>query len=126
MGICYINLTIEIPNVNAQTMTPEIAGDAARTAGNILRFDASSNAVKRSWVLKANYLTATQFSAIYNYLKSINFGFTYFWIDELGGAAATDSIMAKVTLTSSERVQFQAPTVWESQGKNISLTVIEQ
>jgi hypothetical protein len=125
MAICYINQTIEI-SVNSLSMKPETSGDMARTAGNTLRFDVSSNAVKRTWNITSKNLTSAQFAAIYNYLASINFGITYFWLDDFGGAAATDSIQAKIDITGIERVQFGTATGWENNGKNITLNIIEQ
>ncbi len=126
MAICYINQTIEIPNIKSIDFNPEIAGDMARTAGNKLRYDVSTNATKEGRSFQAIYLTLTQFDSIYNYLKSINFGFTYFWVDEYGGTAAANSIIAKINNFKAQRVQFGTPLGWENNGKNISFDVIEQ
>ena len=121
MAICYINQTIEIP-VNSLSIKLEISGDMARTAGNILRFDVSSNAIKRSWSITSKYLTNTDFNTIYNYLASINFGFTHFWLDDFGGTAITNSIQAKIDISNIERVYFSG----NSNGKNITISITEQ
>ena len=106
MGMCYINQTIEIPiqgSSRAIGFKPDVTGDLARTAGGTLRYDVSTDAVKRGWDIQAELLTQVQFEAIYNYLKSINFGFTYFWLDSFGGTAALNSITARILIVSAPR-----------------------
>lgn len=124
MAVAYINQTIELPNVTAQQITHEIVGDAGRTAGGKYRRDVV--AAKRVWSLECRYLTNAEYDSIVDYLRdTILFGSCDFWLDEFGGAAATDSITAYVEVEGDERVQFMGAS-WESQGRNLTLRIIEQ
>ncbi len=123
MAICYINQTIEIPiqgSSRAIGFKLDVAGDLARTAGGTMRYDVSSGAVKRGWDIQTELLTKAQFEVIYDYLKSINFGFTYFWLDSFGGTATANSITARILITSAPREKI--PGIYYG----LSISVTEQ
>ena len=120
--IAYINQTIEIPHVTEQDSPPEYIGQGSRTATGRFRYDAI--AMKKSYTLKATYLTPSEFNAIESYLFSIKGGITDFWIDEFGGDSSTHSVRAQIILKDVERVQFSRDGVWYNNGKTIELEVI--
>lgn len=123
--IAYLNAgAIELPGVRAQTIDREIVGESARTAGGKLRRDVVT--VKRVWRLELQYLTNAQYDAIVDYLDGILYGATTFWLDELGGTAAANSIAAYVDVEDDERVQFRDAAEWQNDGRNLMLIVQEQ
>ncbi len=125
MAIAYLdNGAIEIPGVQAQKLTRQVVGERGRTAGGKLRQDVV--AVKRAWRLECKYLTTTQYNAIIDHLNSLLFGATTFWLDELGGTAAANSIAVYVDIEDDERVQFARDGTWYENGHSITLTVTEQ
>lgn len=126
MGIAYLNNgAIEIPNVKAESLDPELIADEARTADGTLRRDVL--AVKRTWRLDCIFLTKAQYDAIMDYLDSIMWSGTTFWCDEFTGTAATSSIPVLVSVAKDERVQFtRSDGVWEQQGRHLSLIIKER
>jgi hypothetical protein len=125
MSIAYLNSgAVELPNVRMVRPQRLVIGDEGRTAGGKLRRDVV--AVKRSWTLECAFLTQTQYDAIVGYLDGILFAATTFWLDELGGAAATDSIAAYVNIDADDRVQFGDATGFHGDGHSIVLIIREQ
>lgn len=123
MAVAIINETIEIPNVQVQTLEHEVIGETAYTALGKLRADRIT--AKLSWELEAVYLTNDEYLDIYNHLDSINFGVTDFWLDEFAGDATTDSIDAVITITGDERVEFFRDGIFHCDGRNLNLFIRE-
>jgi len=125
MAVAYLNKTIELPTVTAQRINREMVGERSSTALGKLRQDVVR--VRRAWRLECKFLTQTQYSAIVNHLQTNLFAATDFWLDEFGGTASANSIMAYVDIEEDERVQFRNPNnTWESQGRNLTLIVRER
>ena len=60
-------------------------------------------------------------------MESVSWAAVPFWLDEFGGTAAANSIMAYVDVEDDERVQFRNPNnTWESQGRHLTLMVRER
>lgn len=122
MSLAYINEDIELVNIQAQSIAHEIIGETAFTALGKLRADRITS--KKSWTLESVYLTNAEYKEILDYLESINFGVTSFWLDEFGGEPENDSIDAIVTIESDERVMFFRDG-FNNDGRNLSLLVRE-
>ena len=123
MALAYINKTIELPNVKTQNIEYIDLSDGSYTAGGNYRKDSLD--VKRVWEFEAINLTSSQHSAIITHLLNNNFGMTYFWLDEFGGSASSDSIDAFIYISKDERIQFGKNGNWHDDGKNMSFEVIE-
>lgn len=125
MAYAYLNNgAIELPNLKAQSIDHEIIADEARTADGTLRRDVL--ATKRVWKLDLVFLTKAQYDAIMNHLASAGWGMVRFWIDELGGTAAANSINAYVSVAKDERVQFRNASGWQQDGRHLSLVITEK
>lgn len=122
--IAVINKTIEVPNVYDQSIDYEDLSDAGRTALGTYRKDTIG--VKRTWNLRASKLTYSQYKAIVDYLLSISQGETWFWLDEFGGTADTNSIKVIIEMDQDTREQFGLNGQWHSSGRSIGLRVIEK
>jgi hypothetical protein len=128
MATAYLNQTIEIPNIVFQKITREILGKKTPTAGGKLRMDIGNNTipVKRTWVLECRAVSAEKYNEIVGYLNGIFWCETDFYLDEFGGTPATKSIKAFIEMNDDSRAPFQGESGWDSQGRNLQLTVIEQ
>jgi len=124
MSVVVINQDIEVPNVYEQDIDPDIIGDSDRTALGTLRSDVVT--AKDEWVFEARYLTYSEYVDIKSHLQSVNYTATDFWYDEFGGDASTDSIQAKIEIIGDERVQFRRNGTFHSDGRNLTLEVIEK
>lgn len=125
MTSAYLNAgAIEIPGVQTQKLGRQVIGERGRTAGGKLRQDVV--AVKRAWRLECKFMTNIEHDAIVNHLDTLMYGATTFWLDELGGTAAANSIPAYVDIEDDERVQFGRGGVWHSDGHSITLAITEQ
>lgn len=125
MIYAYLNNgAVELPNLRAQSIDHDLIADEARTADGTLRRDVLAR--KRVWKLDLILLTKAQYDAIMNYLASAGWGAVRFWLDELGGTAAANSIDAYASVAKDERVQFRSATGWEEQGRNLSLIITEK
>jgi hypothetical protein len=113
---------VEIPNVTAEEMVPEVIADRARTASGKLQQDVVT--VKRRWQLTASYLMPTEANAILNLLAGKSYGAVAFWIDEFGAEANT--IAAYVTITRLQRVSFGKDGAWYNNGRHLEMIVEEQ
>jgi len=125
MAIVYIGKTVAVNNVSKVSDPDEILGDFERTAGGTLRGDIVGSGYKRSWELEVIFNTKTEFDAVRNHLRSVFYLETDFWIDDLGGAAATHSISAFITL-EPRRVQFGRDGAWHSSGRVYTMKVREK
>jgi hypothetical protein len=128
MATAYLNQTIEIPNVVSQKITREIMGKKTPTAGGKLRMDIgnATTPVKRTWALECRAISAAKYQEIITYLDSIFWCETDFYLDEFGGTPVTNSIKAFIEMNDDSRAPFQGTGGWDSQGRNLQLTVIEQ
>lgn len=123
MAVVTINKSIDIPNVSQVSGTPISIGSKRRTPlGNLI---VQKAARKREWTFRANKITKDEFDAFNDHLDSILGGKTYFWIDEFGGNAENDSILALIELKPWDRVQFGRDGAWHKDGRNIEFTVEE-
>lgn len=123
MATAYLNKALEIPNVSAQRIDWELVGERSRTAGGNMRQDLV--AVKRTWKLTSIFVTPTYYTTIINTLNILNWR-GWFWLDEFGGTASTDSIMAFYSIDEDERVQFRRGKQWINNGRRLVLTVTER
>jgi hypothetical protein len=127
MGIAYINQTIEIPRVTSQEITREILGQRKRTAGGKMRMDINGFVpIKRQWKLKSAVLTNAQYDTIISYLDSVLWCEVDFWLDEFGGTPSLNSIKVFIEVSSDSRRPFQGDSGWDSRGRDLDLTIIEQ
>ena len=125
MAVAYINKTIELPTVTAQRISREMVGERSSTALGKLRQDVVR--VRRAWRLECRFLTNAQYTAIISHMESVSWAAVPFWLDEFGGTASANSIMAYVDVEEDERVQFRNPNnTWESQGRHLTLMVRER
>lgn len=125
MAVAIINKTIELPSITAQRISREMVGERSSTALGKLRQDVVR--VRRVWKLDCKFLTNTQYAAIVSHLESVVWAAVPFWLDEFGGTAAANSIMAYVDIEEDERVQFRAANnQWESEGRHLTLVVRER
>ena len=125
MAVAYLNKTIELPTVTAQRISREMVGERSSTALGKLRQDVVR--VRRAWRLECKFLTNAQYTAIISPLESAVWAAVPFWLDEFGGTAAANSIMAYVDVETDERVQFRNPNnTWEHQGRHLTLVVRER
>jgi hypothetical protein len=128
MATAYLNQTIEIPNVVSQKISREILGKKTRTAGGKFRMDIgnATNPVKRTWTLECRAVSREKYNEIIEYLNSIFWCETDFYLDEFGGTPAMDSIKAFIEMNDDSREPFQGEGGWDSQGRSLQLIVIEQ
>ena len=124
MSVVVINGNIEVPNVYEQDIDTEIIGESERTALGILRSDVIT--AKDDWIFEARYLTYDEYAAIKNYLVTKLYTAVDFWYDEFGGTPEEDSIRAKIEIIGDERVQFRRDGTFHSDGRNLTLEVIEK
>ena len=124
MSVVVINGNIEVPNVYEQDIDPDIIGDSDRTALGTLRTDVVT--AKDEWIFEARYITKDEYDNIKNYLVTKLYTAVDFWYDEFGGTPANDSIQAKIEIIGDERVQFRRDGTFHSDGRNITLEVIEK
>lgn len=113
---------VYIPNVESETLTPELIVDESRTASGKMQRDAV--AVKRRWKITASHLTPEETSAILDLLTAKMFGAVAFWLDEFGPESAT--VQAYVTVDNRERIAFSKDGTWYTNGSKLELTVVEQ
>ena len=123
MALAYINKTIPVPNPKTQDINYVALVDNEYTAGHQLRQDGLG--IKRVWEFQCDHLTPSEYDAIESHLMSTNFGRTYFWYDEFGGNATNDSIEAFISIVRDEREAFGKDGTWYTNGKNITLEIIE-
>jgi len=123
MAVAVINETIDVPNVYQQDISRIIIGDNTRTALGKLRIDQIT--YKREWTISARHLTYNEYFDVINHLNNINYTATDFWLDEFGGTPGNNSTQAKIELIDDERVQFSRNGTWHSDGRNITLEVLE-
>jgi hypothetical protein len=121
LALAYLNETIPLPRVTAIEVERRKLADAGETADGTYREDIA--AVKMGYRIEMQFLTYDEYKVIVDYLDSIMWGETPFWMDEFGGTPATHSKVAVVDPGDEERVAFGRDGQWHNNGRHLSLTV---
>lgn len=113
---------VDIPVLTSVEVSREFIGDRGRTASGRLRQDAV--AVKREWRLKTMPVTKAAADDLLTALESVIWGEGVFHLDEFG---AGNSVLALIPAESvrETRVQFRDRDGWQTDGREIELTVVE-
>lgn len=114
---------VPLPKIRDVQDAPEVIEHVERTAGGHLRADIV--AAKRQWVLFLHFLREAEWRPIIEHLANLGWGETTFWIDDMSGDPASDSIPVIVRVESSERVRFNDRHGWERNGRHLGLLVRE-
>lgn len=121
MAIAQIN-GIDVHYVFAVQVGRELVAERTRTAGGKLRQDAI--AVKRTWTLETRPMTKAQSDALTQAIDLAFGGPMSFWLDEFGPPGTTIEVF--VEIQNEERVAFARDGVWHNDGRQLSLSIIEQ
>lgn len=102
----------------------EFIGDRERTAGGNMRQDVITT--KRNWRLSTRRMTKDEAYNFINYLRSNFFKVGDFWLDEFGTEANTIKAYVIAESIQVRRVSFWKNGTFHDDGKEYSLTVVEQ
>lgn len=123
--IAYLNNgAVPLPNITDQTTPRRVIGDEQTTLAGTLRRDRI--ATKRTWRFELRKITWAEYNAIIAHLDAVGWGETTFWIDELGGTAAANSIAVYVDIEPDQRVPFGRDGAWHESGRNLTVVVKEK
>jgi hypothetical protein len=121
MAIAQIN-GIDVPYVFALQISRELIAERSRTAGGKMRQDAIAK--KRTWRVDTRPMLKSESDLITGEIDSELGGPMEFWLDEFGVPSNTVAVF--VTVDNEERVTFARGGMWHNDGRQLSLTVVEQ
>ena len=121
MSIAYINKTIPLPKIASQVVERQKIADGGETADGTYREDVV--AVKKTWRLDTTLTPYTEYKAIIDYLDSILWGESWFWIDEFGGSPETHSIRAFFDPGNDTRSPHGNASGWDNKGRQFGIVV---
>ncbi len=115
---------IIIPCVYAISITRELVGERARTAAGKLRQDVV--AIKRVWELQTRPISKDLADTLLSWLDEKLYFVGDFWLDEFGPESETVKAYVLPDSVEEERVQFGNADGWHRDGRQISMTIVEQ
>ena len=115
---------VEIPYVNAVSISRTFVGDRARTANGLLRQDVI--AIKRAWSITTAQMTLSEAGVLIVHLSSLSFGSGDFWIKEFGPEVNTvPAIVIAESLEETIAPYRDHTGTWQSDARRLSFTVEE-